>query len=110
MMETRQGSPGRQVSAQAAKEFLATIWLELLDWGAIAINSAGRILTALFNFIMLAIAAIIAALAVIVLLARKQIMKPSEASTVSLISVKTFFRSTQESDETPDFTGVWLLR
>jgi hypothetical protein len=80
-----------------AKEFLATIWLELLDWGEIAFNSAGRCFTALFNFVMLAIASIIAALAVIVLILREQITKPSEASTVSLISFKTFFEKTRAS-------------
>ena len=57
-METEQGGSGssRQVTAQAAGEFLATIWRELLDWGAIAPNSAGRLLTAVLNLVMLAIA------------------------------------------------------
>jgi hypothetical protein len=62
MMETEQGCPSRHISAQLAIEFLTTIWLELLDWGAIALNSAGRFFTALFNFVMLAIAALVAAL------------------------------------------------
>jgi hypothetical protein len=95
MMETRQDGSDRPISAQSAKEFLTTIWLELLDWGEIAFNSAGKFFTALFHFIMLALAAIIAALAVIVLIVREQITKPSEASTVSLISVKTFFSRTR---------------
>jgi hypothetical protein len=99
MMEPEQGGPGscRNVSAQTAKEFLATIWLELLDWGVIALNSAGRFFTALFNFVMLAVAAIIAALAVIVLILREQITKQSEEPTFSLISVKTFMRKTRAS-------------
>jgi hypothetical protein len=82
----------RRISVESAIEFLTTIWRELLDWGAIALNSAGKFFTALFNLIMLAIVAIIAALAVIVLLLRQQITKPSEASTVSLISIKSLFR------------------
>jgi hypothetical protein len=82
----------RHISVQSAKEFLTTIWLELLDWGTIALNSAGRFFTAMFNLIMLAIVAIIVALAVIVLLVREQITRPSEASTVSLISIKSLFR------------------
>ena len=68
MMETEQDCPSRHVSAQSAKDFLATIWLELLDWGAIALNSAGRFLTALFNCVMLGIATIFAVFAVIVLI------------------------------------------
>ena len=92
MMETEQGGTGssRQISAESSKEFLATIWLELLDWGTIALNSAGRFLTAMLNFVMLAVAAIIAGLAVIVLIVREQITKPSEEPTFSLISAKTF--------------------
>jgi hypothetical protein len=98
-METEQSGTGscRHISAQSAKEFLATIWLELLDWGTIALNSAGRFFTALFNFVMLAVAAIVAALAVIVLILREQITKPSEEPTFSLISVKTFLRKTRAS-------------
>jgi hypothetical protein len=92
MMETEQSGTGscRHISAESAREFLATIWMELLDWGAIALNSAGRFLTAMLNFVMLAIAAIIAVLAVIVLILREQITKPSEEPTFSLISVKSF--------------------
>ncbi len=99
MTETEQGGSGscRRISAQSAKEFLATIWLELLDWGTIALNSAARLLTAMLNFVMLAIAATIAVLAVIVLILREQITKPSEDSTFSLISAKTFFRKTRAS-------------
>src|ERR1700674_3883047 len=82
----------RHISAQSATEFLTTIWQELLDWGTIALNSAGKFFTAMFNLIMLAIVAIIVALAVLVLLMREQITKPSEASTVSLISIKSLFR------------------
>src|ERR1700692_3727580 len=91
MMETEQSGSGscRYMSAQSAKEFLATIWMELLDWGAIALYSAGRFLTAVLNFVMLAIAATIAVLAVIVLILREQITKPSAKPTVSLISAKT---------------------
>src|ERR1700681_905250 len=81
----------RQISVPWAKEFLTTIWLELLDWGTIALNSAGRFFTAMFNLLILAIVAIIVAAAVIVLLVREQITKPSEASTVSLISIKSLF-------------------
>jgi len=91
-METEQGCSIRHISAQSAVEFLTTIWQELLDWGAIALNSAGRFFTALFNFVMLTIAALVTALAVVVLLLREQITKPSEASTLSLISIKTLFR------------------
>jgi hypothetical protein len=92
MMETEQSGTGsrRHISAESAKEFLATIWMELLDWGAIALNSAGRFLTAMLNFVMLAIAATIAVLAVVVLILREQITKPSEEPTFSLISAKTF--------------------
>jgi large-conductance mechanosensitive channel len=99
MMETEQSGSGscRHISAQSAKEFLATIWTELLDWGAIALNSAGRFLTAMLNFVLLAIAATIAVLAVIVLILREQITKPSEDSTFSLISVKTLLRKTPAS-------------
>jgi hypothetical protein len=97
MIETGHGCSTRTISAQSAIEFLTTIWLELMDWGAIALNSAGRVFTALFNFIILAIAAMIVALAVIVLLVREQVTKPSEASTVSLISIKTFFKGKQAS-------------
>jgi hypothetical protein len=99
MMETEQGGTGspRHISAESAREFLATIWMELLDWGAIALNSAGRFLTAMLNFVMLAITATIAVLAVIVLILREQIMKSSEDSTFSLISVKTFLRKTGAS-------------
>ena len=98
-MATEQGGSGscRHISAQSAKEFLATIWLELLDWGAVALNSAGRFFTALLNLFMLAIVAITVALAVIVLLVRQQITRPSEASTVSLISIKSLFRKKQAS-------------
>ncbi|MGC2208832.1 MAG: hypothetical protein WA532_01875 [Candidatus Korobacteraceae bacterium] len=92
MIETEQGGTGssRHMSAQSAREFLATIWMELLDWGAIAFNSAGRFLTAMLNFVMLGIAATIAVLAVVVLILREQITKPSEDPTFSLISAKTF--------------------
>ena len=91
MMETEQSGSGscRHMSAQSAKEFLATIWMELLDWGAIALNSAGRFLTAMLNFVMLTIAVTMAVLAVIVLILREQITKPSAKPTVSLISAKT---------------------
>jgi hypothetical protein len=44
----------------------------------------------MLNFVMLAVAAIIAVLAVIVLILREQITKPSEEPTFSLISAKTF--------------------
>jgi hypothetical protein len=97
MMETGQGCSCRHISVQSAEEFLTTIWLELLDWGAIALNSAGRFFTAVFNFAILTIATIIVALAVIVLVVREQITNPSEASTVSLISIKTFFRGNRAS-------------
>jgi hypothetical protein len=97
MVETGQGGSCRHISAQSAIEFLATIWLELLDWGAIAFNSAGRFFTALFNFVMLTVVASVAALAVIVLILRDKIMNPSEASTFSLISIKTFLRKAQAS-------------
>ena len=99
MMETEQGGSGscRHISAQSAREFLATIWLELLDWGTIALNSAGRFLTAMLNLVMLAIAAIIAVFAVVVLILREQITKPSKDSTFSLISAKTFLRKTRAS-------------
>ena len=99
MMETEQSGTGssRHISAESAREFLATIWMELLDWGAIALNSAGRFLTAMLNFVMLAITATIAVLAVIVLILREQIMKSSEDSTFSLISVKTFLRKSRAS-------------
>jgi hypothetical protein len=97
MIETKQGCSCRHVDSQAAKEFLAKIWLELLDWGAIAFNSAGRLLTALVNFFMLAIAVLIAALAAVVLIVREQITEPSEASTVSLISLKSLFKRTRAS-------------
>ena len=82
----------RHITVESAIEFLTTIWRELLDWGTIALNSAGKFFTAMFNLIMLAIVAIIVALAVLVLLMREQITKPSEASTVSLISIKSLFR------------------
>jgi hypothetical protein len=99
MMETEQGSSGssRHISAQSAREFLATIWMELLDWGAIALNSAGKFLTAMLNLVMLAVAAAIAVLAVIVLVLREQITKPSEDATFSLINVKPFLRKTRAS-------------
>jgi large-conductance mechanosensitive channel len=99
MIDTEQGGSGSggHISAQSAKEFLATIWMELLDWGAVALNSAGRFLTALLNFVMLAIAAIMAVLAVIVLVLREQITKPSQDSTFSLISFKTFLTKTRAS-------------
>jgi hypothetical protein len=99
MIEIEQGGSGscRQISAQSAKEFLATIWLELLEWGAIALNSAGRFLTAMLNFVMLAIAATMAVLAVIVLILREQITKPSQDSTFSLINVKSFWEKKQAS-------------
>lgn len=98
-METEQGGSGscRHISGQSAKEFLATIWLELLDWGTIALNSAGRFLTAMLNLVMLAIAATIAVFAVIVLIVREQITKPSKDSTFSLISAKIFLRKTRSS-------------
>jgi large-conductance mechanosensitive channel len=97
MMETERDDSCRRITSQSAKEFLATICTELLDWGAIALNSAGRFLTAILNFVMLAIAAIIAVLAVIVLILREQITKPSEEPTFLLISVKTFLRETRAS-------------
>jgi large-conductance mechanosensitive channel len=99
MMENEQSGTGscRTVSAQSAKEFLATILTELLDWGAVALNSAGRFLTALLNFVMLAVAATVAVLAVIVLILREKITKPSEEPTFSLISAKTFLRKTRDS-------------
>ena len=96
-MESEQSGSVRHISAQSAIEFLTTIWLKLLDWGAIAFCSAGRFFTALFNLVMLAVTALIAALAVIVLLLREQITKPSEASTLSLISIKTLLREKQTS-------------
>ena len=94
MMETEQGdsSSCQHISAQSAKEFLATIWLELLDWGTIALNSAGKFLTAMLNLVMLAIAATIAVFAVVVLILREQITKPLKDSTFSLISAKTFLK------------------
>jgi hypothetical protein len=100
MMDSEQGGSGsvRQITAQSAREFLATICKELLDWGAVALNSAGRLLTALLNFVMLAIAAVIAVLAVLVLIIREQITKPSsEDSTFSLIGVKELLRKTRAS-------------
>jgi large-conductance mechanosensitive channel len=100
MMETEQGGAGlsRQIRAQAAREFLATICRELLDWGAIAMISLGRFLTAMLNFIMLAIAAIIAVLAWVVLILRDKIMIPSENSSFSLISIKASLEKTRASD------------
>ena len=99
MMETGQAgdSPSRYISAESAREFLTTICKELLDWGAIALNSAGRFLTAMLNFIMLAVTATIAVLAVVLLILREQIMKSSVDSTFSLIPVKTFVTKTRSS-------------
>jgi len=99
MMETEQSGTGscQHISAQSARDFLATIWTELLDWGTIALNSAGRFLTAMLNFVLLAVAATIALLAVIVLIVREQITKPSEEPMFSLISVKSFMRRTRTS-------------
>lgn len=96
-METEQGCSCRHISAQPAIEFLVAIWLELLDWGAVALNSAGRFLTALLNCIMLAITATIAVFAVLVLILRDKITNPPEASTFSLISIKTFMKRTRTS-------------
>jgi hypothetical protein len=96
-MEPEQDGSRRHMSVQSAKEFLATIWLELQDWGAIAFISAGRFCTALFNVFMLGIAAIIALLAVLVLMLLDNIMNPSEDSTFSLISIKTFVKRTRAS-------------
>jgi hypothetical protein len=99
-MEAEQGGSGssRQVTAQAASEFLATIWRELLDWGAIALNSAGRLLTAVLNFVMLAIPVTIAVLACVVLILREKIMNPSEDSAFSLISIRASLKRTRASD------------
>jgi large-conductance mechanosensitive channel len=97
MMETEQGDSSRHISAESAREFLATIWKELLDWGAIALNSAGRFLTAMLNFVMLAITVTIAVLAVVLLILREQIMKSSPDSAFSLIPVKTFLTKTRSS-------------
>jgi hypothetical protein len=96
-METEHDGSCRRISSQSAKEFLATIWMELEDWGAVALNSAGRFLTAVFNVLMLGIAAIIAALAVMVLMLLDKIMNPSEESTFSLISIKTLMKRTRAS-------------
>jgi hypothetical protein len=98
-METEQSGTGssQHISAESSREFLATIWTELLDWGAIALNSAGRFLTAMLNFVMLAITATIAVLAVIVLVLREQIMKSSEDSTFSFISIKSLLRKSRAS-------------
>src|ERR1700692_3490720 len=99
MMETEQSGSGscRHMSAQSAKEFLATIWRELLDWGAIALNSAGRFLTAMLNFVMLAIAVTMAVLACIVLILREKTMNPSEDSAFSLISIRASLKRTRAS-------------
>jgi hypothetical protein len=97
MMETEQNGSCRHITPESAKEFLATIWVELLDWGAIALNSAGRFFTALFNLVMLTVAAIIVAMAVMVLIVREQITNPSEASTVSLFSIKALIRKKRAS-------------
>ncbi len=98
MMENEQDGSCRHASAQAAKEFLATIWLELQDWGAIAANSAGRFVTALLNVFMLGIAALIAVLIVMVLMLLDKIMNPSEDSTFSLINIKPFVKRTRTSE------------
>lgn len=98
MMETEQDGSCRHASAQSAKEFLATIWLELQDWGATAINSAGRFVTALLNIFMLGIAALIAVLIVMILMLLDKIMNPSEDSTFSLISIKPFVKRTRTSE------------
>jgi hypothetical protein len=100
MMETEQGSSGssRQINALLAREFLTTIWRELLDWGAIALNSLGRFLTALLNFVMLATAAIIAVLAWVVLFLRDKIMTTSGHSAFSLISIKSSLKGAPAPD------------
>lgn len=97
MMENEHEGSCRRISSQSAKEFLATIWMELEDWGAVALNSAGRFLTALINLFMLGIAAIIAALAVMVLILLDKIMNPSEDSTFSMISIKALMKRTRAS-------------
>jgi len=97
MMETEQDGSRQEAIAQAAKDFLATIWLELQDWGAIAVNSAGRFVTALLNVFMLGIAALIAVLIVMVLTLLEKIMNPSEDSTFSLISIKPYEKRTRTS-------------
>lgn len=99
MIKTEQGDSDSSgnISAQSSKQFLATIWRELMDWGAIAINSLGRFLTALLNCAMLAVVAIMAALAVIVLMLREHIMTQSEDSTFSLIGIKSFLGKKQVS-------------
>jgi hypothetical protein len=100
MMEVEQGGTGlsRQISAQSAREFLTTIWRELLDWGAIALNSLGRFLTAMLNFIMLATAAIMVGLAWVVLFLRDKIMTASKDSAFSLISIKASLKGARASE------------
>lgn len=88
---------GRHMSAQEAKEFLMAIWLELLEWGAIAFNAAGTLFTAIFNFAMLAVATAIASLAVIVLILREKMANPSEDSPFSLIGIKALSKRTGHS-------------
>lgn len=97
MMETEQDDSRRHITAQSAREFLATICLELEDWGAVAFNSAGRFFTALFNVLLLGIAAMITLLAVMVLMLLDKIMNPSEDSTFSMISIKSFMKRARTS-------------
>lgn len=98
MNETEHDGSCRHMTSQSAKDFLATLWLELQDWSAVAFNSAGRFFTALFNVLMLTVTAIITLLAVMVLVVRDKITTyPVEDSTFSLISIKSLLKRTRAS-------------
>ena len=91
------------VCKQSATTVLSKTWIELLDWGVVAVNSASRFLTALFHVATLAVAVVLAALAVIVLFLREQITDPTASTAVSLFRIDLFSRRSvaSHSDSAP---------
>jgi hypothetical protein len=76
-------SPRHYVSAGTARRILHLIWREVQEWTVIAVNSAETMATAAMNILMLSVVAVFAALAVLILLIRDQVMDRSPAPAVS---------------------------
>ena len=75
--------PRHYVSGVSARRFLRQVFREVQEWTVIAVNSAQAMATAAMNILMLSVVALFAALAVLVLLIRDQVMDKSPAPVVT---------------------------
>jgi hypothetical protein len=74
--------PRHYVGLGSARRFLRQIFRELQEWTVIAVNSAQAMATAAMNILMLSVVALFAALAVLILMIRDQVMDKSPTPVV----------------------------